>query len=427
MHIKRFCQFLLDKEKHKTDAKLRFRIKWNNNASIVAFSIGYRVEIDKWSTTTQRCFKNTTHGKNSIPASVINKSIVEFENFADTTFIYFENLSIIPTADDYKKQFNILRGKETAVDLNIINYINMFTSEMGKLNQWSVGTYKKFKTLANHFENFNGKLKLNEINNDVLTQYMLYLIREIKMRNSSVKKHISILKWFLRWAHSKGYYKDNSFITFKPKLKIIPNKLIFLDWNELMTIYNFNLPAHKEYLERVRDVFCFCCFTSLRYSDVANLKHSNVFTNHLTITTVKTSDTITIDLNDYSRAIIKKYENKTYPDNSVLPVISNQRMNEYIKELGEICKINESIQVSYYIGSERFDETYKKHQLLTTHTGRRTFICISLMLGIQPNVVMKWTGHSDYKSMKPYIDITDDARKSAMNMFNLVRDSKNRD
>lgn len=427
MHIKRICQFLLDKEKNKSDAKLRFRIKWNNNASIVAFNLGYRVEIDKWSSSVQRCFKNTSHGKNKISSTIINKEIEKFELFADNTFIFFERNNKIPTNSEFKKQFNILRGKETATDFTLKHYINMFTAEMGKLNQWTQATHKKFKTLSNHFENFDSDLQLEQINEAVLTNYMMYLIRTIKMRNSSVKKHISILKWFLRWANTKGYLKDTSFMDFKPKLKSVPNKLVFLDWQELMTVYNIKLPEGKEYLERVRDVFCFCCFTSLRYSDVANLKRSNVFNDFISITMVKTSENVTIDLNDYSKAILKKYENHNLENNSVLPVISNQRMNEYLKELGEICGLNESIQISYYIGSQRFDEVYKKYQLLTTHTGRRTFICASLMLGIQPNIVMKWTGHSDYKSMKPYIDVTDDAKKSAMNMFNLVPELKNKD
>ena len=102
----------------------------------------------------------------------------------------------------------------------------------------------------------------------------------------------------------------------------------------------------------------------------------------------------------------------------VLPVISNQKMNDYLKEMGEICNINTPITITYYKGSERIDEVYPKYKLLSTHTGRRTFICNALMLGITPEIVMKWTGHSDYKSMKPYIDVADSAKKTAMELFN---------
>ena len=170
-------------------------------------------------------------------------------------------------------------------------------------------------------------------------------------------------------------------------------------------------------LEHVRDVFCFCCFTSLRYSDVANLKRSNVFPGFIQITTVKTADTLKIELNKYSTSILEKYKDATFPHDKVLPVMSNQRMNEYLKEMAEIIGFNEPVTVTYYKGNQRIDEVYPKWSRIGTHTGRRTFICNALMLGIAPQIVMKWTGHSDYKAMKPYIDIADKAKADAMKLF----------
>lgn len=93
-------------------------------------------------------------------------------------------------------------------------------------------------------------------------------------------------------------------------------------------------------------------------------------------------------------------------------------MNDYIKELGELCGIDEPQSVTYYVGNKRVDEVYPKYELLGTHAGRRTFICNALSLGIPAQVVMKWTGHSDYKAMKPYIDIADKIKADAMNKFN---------
>ena len=89
-------------------------------------------------------------------------------------------------------------------------------------------------------------------------------------------------------------------------------------------------------------------------------------------------------------------------------------MNNYMKELGEICEINTMETIIYYQGNNRIEDTIPKYELLTTHTGRRTFICNAIMLGISPNIVMKWTGHADYNAMRPYIDIADRAKKEAM-------------
>ena len=107
-----------------------------------------------------------------------------------------------------------------------------------------------------------------------------------------------------------------------------------------------------------------------------------------------------------------------YPENKALPVLTNQKMNLYIKEVGYICGINAPVTITYYKGNKRIDETFKKYELLGTHCGRRTFICNALMMGIQLEVVMKWTGNNDYKSMKPYIDIADSAKQEAMKLFN---------
>lgn len=97
----------------------------------------------------------------------------------------------------------------------------------------------------------------------------------------------------------------------------------------------------KKYLEQVRDVLCFTCFTGLRYSDVYNLKKSDAKDDYIEITTIKTKDSLLIDLNTYSRAILEKYNDIPYPNGKALPVISNQKFNEYLKELGGFAEIND--------------------------------------------------------------------------------------
>ena len=203
-------------------------------------------------------------------------------------------------------------------------------------------------------------------------------------------------------------------------MKSAPKKVIFLTRNELDKIRACQIPAAKQYLERVRDVLLFCCFTGLRHSDVYNLKRSDVKEEHIEITTIKTADSLIIELNDHSKAILEKYKDIPFQNNKALPVVSNQKMNEYLKELGELAEIDEPVRETYYKGNERIDEVTPKYALLSTHTGRRTLICNALALGIPVQVVMKWTGHSDYKAMKPYIDIADDIKIQAMNKFNLL-------
>ncbi|KAA6308008.1 Tyrosine recombinase XerC, partial [termite gut metagenome] len=138
-----------------------------------------------------------------------------------------------------------------------------------------------------------------------------------------------------------------------------------------------------------------------------NLRRSDVKAGHIEITTVKTADSLLIELNNHSRSILDKYKDVPFHRDKALPVITNQRMNTYLKELGELCGIDEPVRETYYKGNERIDIVTPKYALLGSHVGRRTFICNALSLGIPAQVVMKWTGHSDYTAMKPYIDIAD--------------------
>jgi len=113
MEIKYHAQFLLDKEKDKPTAKIRYRIKWEDN--IVAFNLGYRVEIDKWSLETQRCKTNTTHGDKKISASIINKKIKQFESVCEKVFRKFEIENSIPEKENFKNLFNLEIGKKPVV------------------------------------------------------------------------------------------------------------------------------------------------------------------------------------------------------------------------------------------------------------------------------------------------------------------------
>ena len=293
-----------------------------------------------------------------------------------------------------------------------------FVRECGVQNNWTDSTYEKFAAVKNHLTTFKNGLSFEFFDEYGLNEYVAYLRDTKGMRNSTIGKQLGFLKWFLKWSFKKGHTKNNAYDMFKPKLKSTPKKVIYLTWEELVQLRDYQIPPIKQYLERVRDVFLFLCFTGLRYSDVFNLRRSDVKENHIEITTVKTADSLIIELNNHSRAILDKYKDVAFENYKVLPVITNQKMNDYLKELAEMAGIDEPVRETYYKGNERIDVVSPKYALLGTHAGRRTFICNALSLDISPQVVMKWTGHSDYKAMKPYIDIADKVKANAMDKFN---------
>ncbi|MDV3928754.1 integrase [Elizabethkingia anophelis] len=420
MLIKYNAQFLLDKEKDNPTAKLRFRVKWNGN--IVAFNVGYRVEIEKWSTDTQRCKINTSHGEKKVAANVINRKIQQYESACENIFSKFILNNKVPEADEFRNSFNTEIGKVSKVvnDHGFFDVFDTFAYEESVINQWTPATHTKIQTLKNHLLNFDANLAFEDLTEQKLTDFQFYLQNDLNFKNTTILKQIAFFKWFLKWAKKKGYNQNIAFEIFKPKLKTTQKKVIFLTWSELTQLREYKIPQPKQYLERVRDVFLFQCFTGLRYSDVFNLKRSDIKENHIEITTVKTSDSLVIELNKFSKAILEKYKNVHFEGDKVLPVISNQKTNDFLKELAELAGIDEPVRETYYKGNQRIDEVTPKYALLGTHAGRRTFICNSLSLGIPPQVVMKWTGHSDYKAMKPYIDIADEIKVNAMDKFNQL-------
>lgn len=424
MDIKRNTLFFIDKEGtakigYKPDGKLRLRIRFAPGK--VDFNVGYRVDLSKWSTETQRCKAGTTHGKKKIAASEINKEIQRLETLADNIFKSFEVVEHIPTIEEYRDAFNEANGKltigESQSKVSFFDSFDKFVKERGSKNDWTKSTYTKFSSVKKHLIEFDKNIQFNDWTETKLTDYVNHLRIKKNMRNSTIDNQLDFVKWFLRWGIEKGYNSMNAFEYFKPKLKSTEKKVIFLTWDELMNLKDFDIPETKKYLDRVRDVFCFCCFTGLRYSDVYNLKRSDIKEDHIEVTTVKTADSLTIELNNYSRAILNKYKEFHFEKNKALPVISNQKMNVYLKELGELVGIDEPIRETYYKGNERIDEVTPKYALLGTHAGRRTFICNALSMGIPAQTVMKWTGHSDYKAMKPYIDVADKDKQEAMSLW----------
>ena len=173
-------------------------------------------------------------------------------------------------------------------------------------------------------------------------------------------------------------------------------------------------------MDRIRDVYIFCCYTGLRYSDVENLKKENIYDDRIHFTTIKTDDKLTIELNDVARAILDKYSGCKFKGNKALPVLPIQKMNEALKEMAESCEINSKVEIIHFKKGERVSEIIPKYKLITTHTARKTFVCTAIRLGINPVVIMKITGHKSYNTMKPYIDAEDKVRREAMDKFNTL-------
>lgn len=395
---------------------------------------GYNIAPSKWSKDSMRVKKGYSNSR-GVPSNVINARLLDISaHFAN----YEIGLDHRPTVDELADHLASLKGKlprrrAGEKPVTVLDYFDQFLVEEGRLNQWTEGTMQCWRAFRRHLDRIGFK-QMSELDTNGIAKFLDFLRQQMKLGENTVEKHYGNLRWFMNWCVRKGYCSGEAIKQYKPKFKVIAPPVIFLTKEELLKLYSFSIPANgsriklqgmdgKEYekvvsdssaLEKTRDLFCFCAFTSLRYSDMAKLKRTDIIGNQIHIVTKKTDDALIIDLNDYSRAILDKYKDRNYPGGLALPVISNQKMNDYIKELGEICGINTPITKSVFKGGQRVEITRPKWEMLGTHAGRRTFICYALSIGIPPQVVMKWTGHSDYKAMKPYIDIAESTKAEAM-------------
>ena len=429
MNIKRNVIFALESRKKNGEpivdnVPIRMRVIYNNKR--VEFTTGYRIDVSKWDSDKQRV-RNGCTNKLKQSSSEINSDLSEYFSEVQKIFKEFELREEIPSSAQLREAFNLAIKKTESEDnlnqeeqlLSFWKVFNEFVSENSKRNNWANGTLQKFNALKKHIERWKSNPTMDDFTEKGLSDFADILLKQ-DLKNSTINKQIGLLKWVLRWSASKNLTSDNAFINFKPKLKTARKTVVFLDAQELKQLTDFEIPEDKKYLEKVRDIFLFCCYTSLRYSDVCNLCHSNIKDSYIEIVTVKTNDRIIIEFNDKSKAIYDKYKDFHFEGEKVFPVISNQKMNDYLKDLAELAGLNNPVHQTYYKGSERIETVLPKYAVLSTHDARRTFICNALSLGIPANVVMKWTGHSDYKAMKPYIDIADDIKANAMSKFNQL-------
>lgn len=407
--MKRTCRFFLAQSRTAGMSRVRYRIRWNGLQTIL--DTGQHVEPDKWNADAQRCKRSTNHGSRHIAAALINKELDRIETAVQGVF---DANAIIPSVEAFRRLYGLATGAIRPLGESADDYFGRFLDEGQNEQRWSAGTVKKLVTIRRRLREFNPNLRLDEIDEKFVSDFTAFMLR-CGYSNTSLKKNWSVVRWFVKWCADGGHCEFPRCLNKRSAVKTTKKEVIFLTWDELMAVYNAELPW--PYLRHCRDVFCFQCFTSLRHSDVANLKKSAVYDDHISVVTIKTGDRLDIELNKYSRAILERYRGVRLPHGRALPVTSAQKMNKYIKEVMRLCGIDTPTTIVTFRGNSREEKTYPKWQLITTHCGRRTFVCNALMMGIPAEIVMKWTGHSSYASMRPYIAVADAAKKSEMAKF----------
>lgn len=172
----------------------------------------------------------------------------------------------MPSPTEVKEAFNNRYEQNEKTELasadtsngpsNFYEVFDDFVRVCGRQNDWTHSTFKKIAAVKNHLTNFRSELSFEFFDEEGLTEYVQYLREVSQMRNSTIGKQLSFLKWFLSWSFKQGMHSNNAY-TFKTKLKDTQKKIIFLTWEELNRLREFKIPPTKQALERVHDVFSF--------------------------------------------------------------------------------------------------------------------------------------------------------------------------
>lgn len=343
----------------------------------------------------------------------------EIENIEKRFELDSVQYSISMVVDKLKEIYTPLEVREQPSTI-VFDYIDQYIRQSELVRaKGSLSVYKNLRTSLSEFQqDTRTKITFSEIDASFFRAFRNFLVKprtrlvngkskEIRLNNTTVSKRLSALKTFLSYAKSEGIQVSDRYKEFKiskPK-----NEVIALTNDEFERLFHLDLFNSKK-LDRVRDIFCFSCSTGLRYSDLMLLKWENLKGDEIKLKVKKTKTELTIPLNPFSSAILKKYRGKLTP----LPRISNQKLNSYIHELGELAEINEPIEIVREYGNHREAITSPKHDLVSIHTGRKTFITLSLEKGMSAEEVMRISGHEDYASFKRYVQITEKRKKESM-------------
>ncbi len=362
--------FVLDKINTNTKgiAPLRCRLTYLSKRKV--FSTGLFINPNNWNNTLQKAIPpDTEHQQINTQLSLIKQEI-------NQAFLFLQVQKEQFDVDDIYLKY---KGENVKQAKTLMEVFTLHNTKMNALVgiEYTKSTYSKFTEAKQHIEDFlmyqNKKknILLEDITLKFLQDFDYYLKTKKSFKQITINKSIQRVRKIIKLAIAEGFLFTDPFLLYKPK-KVI-NNVTYLTTEELFELENhiFSQPR----LDQVRDMFVFCCYTGLPYQEMATLTKKNIvkkFDDKLWIDMYrqKTKKQLSLPLLPKAIEIIAKYQN----ENRLLPIITNQKFNSYLKEIAEIVGIEKN---------------------LTHHIGRKTFATTVLLYNDVPmEIVSELLGHS---------------------------------
>ncbi|MBZ9650846.1 site-specific integrase [Psychroflexus montanilacus] len=353
------------------------------------FSISRRIQPEFWHSKMQKVMGNNQTAKE------INTHINNIRHKLNKIHQILSDNDQPITAE---VMVSILKGENKKKPKMTLEAFKEHNQQMDRLSGKSISesTAKRYWTCYNHVEQFiNEEFKsddwvMNDINPQFITKFEYFLKTKRGCNHNSALKYVNNFKKIIRIALANQWMDRDPFYNYKVQFESVERE--FLNEKEIKTLIEKDL--HFERLKLVRDMFVFSCYTGLAYSDVKKLNSNDITTGidgekWIRIRRTKTKSLSSIPLLPIAEEIIERY--KTHPEvqkgDCILPVLSNQKSNAFLKEIATLCGITKT---------------------LTTHLARHTFATtVTLTNGVPIESVSKMLGHKDLRTTQHYAKIVD--------------------
>ncbi len=380
--------FFAKKTKSLLNGQIPVYLRITVNGERVEVATKRTIPMDKWIPKQQRYRGNSEEARlfNTFIDSMRNQVFRIYRDLCDSKSL----LSALAIKNE-------LQGIN-ASDMTLRGLFTYYMKQKRSLQeiQFSLGTIKRYETLEAHtFEFLKASKKLNDISlSDINYRFITdfeYFLRVTKNNcNNTAIKYIQNFRSVILTAVRNEWISKDPFTNYKSRLQEVERQALSM-W-EVEKIHNH--PFNIDRIDQVRDIFVFCCYTGLAYADVHALSRDNIITgidgeSWIETHRKKTDSRTRLPILPRAMEIINKYKRhpKCIADNKLLPVLSNQKMNAYLKEIATICNIRQN---------------------LTTHLARHTFATtITLGNGVPMETVSKMLGHSSISTTQIYSKVLD--------------------
>ena len=402
-HNRLLILFLLQKvrQNKKGECPIRCRITYAKKRK--EFSTGFFINPKYWNSKAQEAQpSNNENDFTNTQLSLIKQQI-------NQAFLFLQVNNSVFDVEDIVLQF---KGKNIKSQKTLLEVFTMHNSKMNKLVgiEYTQSTMNKFIEAKSHTQDFirdkykRSDVLLESLSMKFIEDFDFYLKSEKGHKQITINKSIQRVRKIIKLAIAEGYLQKDPFLMYKPKR--YERKVVYLDAKELTRLEEYCFAQTR--LSQVRDMFVFCCYTGLAYAEMSVLSEEHIIKGFdgnewIHMYRKKTNAKVSVPLLPKAKVVLARYKNIS--DDKLLPVISNQKFNSYLKEIAEVIGIDKR---------------------LTHHIARKTFATTVLLYNDVPmEIVSELLGHSKLDiTQRHYAKVVQ--KKVSEHIKNLETKLKNR-